>query len=282
MSNSTIIKIIYCLDKWLEQNNEKEITAMAAASILDKAGLLKDSKSRPGKPLRKKLCCGEISSAYKRGRNWFIAHSKNSIADKNIEKGSQSPSQIDCKIATSINEFDEAVLLDNANFKTVGECNVYDIPNSPGFYAIRVRDIKVLPEMFRCELENRHENLLYIGIASKNLRKRLWEEELHAKRPATFFRSIGAMLGFLPPKGSLSLNSSNYKFSPEDNNMIINWMGKSLLINFIEYNGKLDNIEKFLINKYQPIINIEHNPDPFIPLKELRKKCRDYARTPIK
>ncbi len=282
MSNSTIIKIIYCLDKWLEQNNEKEITAMAAASILDKAGLLKDSKSRPGKPLRKKLCSGEIPSAYKRGRNWFIAHSKNSIADKNIEKGSQSPSQIDCKIATSINEFDEAVLLDNANFKTVGECNVYDISNSPGFYAIRVRDIKVLPEMFRCELENRHENLLYIGIASKNLRKRLWEEELHAKRPATFFRSIGAMLGFLPPKGSLSLNSSNYKFSPEDNNMIINWMGKSLLINFIEYNGKLDNIEKYLINKYQPIINIEHNPDPFIPLKELRKKCRDYARTPIK
>lgn len=64
--------------------------------------------------------------------------------------------------------------------------------------------------------------------------------------------------------------------------MIINWMGKSLLINFIEYNGKLDNIEKYLINKYQPIINIEHNPDPFIPLKELRKKCRDYARTPIK
>lgn len=71
-----IQQIIQCIDLWLEQNHETEVAAVQAAEILDKAGLLKDSKSRPGLPLRNKLRDNEIPHAYQRGSYWYIPHSK--------------------------------------------------------------------------------------------------------------------------------------------------------------------------------------------------------------
>lgn len=47
-----IQQIIDCIDLFLDGKGLKSISAVAAAEILDKAGILKDSHSRPGKPLR--------------------------------------------------------------------------------------------------------------------------------------------------------------------------------------------------------------------------------------
>lgn len=280
--NNTIIRIISRIDEWLEQNNEREITAVEAAVVLHKVGLLKDSSSRPGKPLRDKLRRGEIPNAYQKGKYWFISHSHNFINRENSAIENLLFPQKKDENVTPISEFDESSLLDNVNFRPVDKLDICDIPNVSGIYAIRIRDISILPEKFRCELENRDENLLYVGIASQSLRERLWNDELHAKKSATFFRSIGAMLGMLPPKGSLSLKSYNYKFSAEDNKKIIEWMEQSLLINFVTNNDDIKSIEKVIIKKYQPIINIEHNPYPFTPLKDMRAECRNYARLPNK
>jgi hypothetical protein len=70
--------IIAHLDKHIEQNNMKPLRPVTANEILEKAGLLNDSKHRRGLPLRNILREGLIPHAYQeggKGSNWFIPHS---------------------------------------------------------------------------------------------------------------------------------------------------------------------------------------------------------------
>ena len=54
--------------------SERRITAVDGARELDRRGLLKDSPTRPGLPLRNLLRAGQIYAAYQEaGRWWFIA-----------------------------------------------------------------------------------------------------------------------------------------------------------------------------------------------------------------
>ncbi|MDE7091155.1 MAG: hypothetical protein K2O53_05460 [Bacteroidales bacterium] len=173
-------------------------------------------------------------------------------------------------------------LLDKHCFKNIYPLTKRNIPDCPGIYAIRIKSPDALPPEFNQELKNRNETLLYIGKASTNLKKRLWDEELHAQRPATFFRSIGAILGYRPPKGSLSgkSNQFNYKFSSTDNTQIIKWIQDNLLINFVVCpSDKLNAIEKSIIQETTPIVNIQDNPRPFELLRKLREECRKIARS---
>lgn len=75
--------IISTLDKYIEKNDIDALTAVEAAEILDEAGILNDSSSRPGKLLRDILRAGEIEHAYQlnNGR-WFIPHSGKSYGKK--------------------------------------------------------------------------------------------------------------------------------------------------------------------------------------------------------
>lgn len=172
-------------------------------------------------------------------------------------------------------------LLDKKNFQNVKTLTKNDVPDISGIYAIRIKNIDMFPKEFRDELANRNETLLYIGKATRSLRKRLWAEELQGQRPATFFRDIGAVLGFYPPKGSLTgkKNRYNYRFSSDNNQQIILWIKNNLLVNFVECKDNIDEIEKNIINKNKPIMNILNNPQPFEPLRILRKKCKDIANS---
>lgn len=73
--------IIKTLDKYIEDNNLIEITAVQANEILDRAGILKDSQLRPGLPLRNILRDNLIPNAEYRIKpgntrgKWFIHHS---------------------------------------------------------------------------------------------------------------------------------------------------------------------------------------------------------------
>lgn len=73
--------IIKTIDNYLDKNKLNEITAVEANSILEKAGILNDSSTRAGLPLRNLLRDNKIPTAEyrikpgnKRG-NWFIHHS---------------------------------------------------------------------------------------------------------------------------------------------------------------------------------------------------------------
>ena len=167
-----------------------------------------------------------------------------------------------------------------ATFIPVYELDADKVPATPGIYCIKLRKGVPLPAKFG---KVREDGIIYIGQASKSLKERLWEEELNHKRAATFFRSIGAMLGYLPPKGSLvgKRNTKNYKFSEKDTEAIRKWMRQSLLVNFIVLEpAMIDDTEIALIKKYGPLANLKHNPVNNDELKAARKRCIEYANTP--
>lgn len=174
------------------------------------------------------------------------------------------------------------------NFMKVSILTESIIPNEPGLYAIRIKDVNDLPAPFCDELIKRNHDLLYIGMASESLRKRLWKQELNHEKPATFFRSIGAILGYRPVNGSLvgKSNTTNYKFNQVDTDKIKKWIKEHLLVNCVvvsacpktEDNKKfIEDIEKQLIQTYRPIINIKDNPYKMEKMSELRNECHRIA-----
>lgn len=162
-------------------------------------------------------------------------------------------------------------------FVSVGALSGEMVPDVPGLYCIKLRKSVRLPAKYG---KVREDGVIYIGQASTSLRKRFWKQELNHIGAATFFRSIGAMLGYLPPKGSLvgKKNQTNFKFSPEDTEAIRQWMRESLTVNFIAFSTEtMDDVEKKLIDKYRPLVNYTHNPDYSRELEAVKDKCREYA-----
>lgn len=73
-------KITTFLDEYLEKSNRKSIGADEANELLAKSGILKDNKSRAGKPLRDLLRKGTLPHAFQmdgKGSSWIISHSTN-------------------------------------------------------------------------------------------------------------------------------------------------------------------------------------------------------------
>ncbi len=170
-------------------------------------------------------------------------------------------------------------LMTLSNFIRVCELSELMIPDCPGIYAIRVTDIHDMPKPFFNELNNRGHDLLYIGIASNSLRERLWNEELNHSSPATFFRSIGAILGYKPIKGSLyGKKTRNYKFSIDDTEKIREWIRRHLTVSVIPYSNDLGNTETQLILKYKPIVNLSKNPYKMKLICDLRAECLKVAK----
>lgn len=166
------------------------------------------------------------------------------------------------------------------NYKSVDELQKeLLIPESPGIYCIKLKEGVSLPEPYSHKLTM--SRIIYIGISSVSLKDRLWEQELQHSSPATFFRSMGAILGYLPESGSLyGIKTKNYKFSTTDTEKIKNWMRESLEVNFLSISASLlDNFEKRLITKYTPLVNIKDNPFKCKELENARKRCVEIAKS---
>jgi hypothetical protein len=175
----------------------------------------------------------------------------------------------------------ERTLMDEKYFKNAGKIDKIVPVSQCGLYCIRISDINKLPTPYNKILNERGHNIIYIGIATGCLNKRFLNQELRANGHGTFFRSIGAILGFKPPKGSLieKSNKRNYKFSKDDNERIIKWINQNLIVNWIEFSGHFDSIETTLIEKYKPLINIAKNPAALKILSELRADCARIANS---
>lgn len=158
--------------------------------------------------------------------------------------------------------------------------NGKNIHAEKGYYSIWICDSKKIPSPFSDELKRRNTNLLYIGIAEITLLQRLWEQELQHKSPATFFRSIGAALNYRPEPGSLAgrKRQVNYFFSDGHTKEIIQWIDKYLEVSFLPTKDVDASLEKILIRKHTPLLNLQHNPSKFSPLKVAREECRSIAR----
>lgn len=275
--------IINCLDNYLTKSGQLSINPIEANEVLSNAGLLLDSKDKRGKPLRELLRKGLLPHAYQprgKGSTWVIPHSDKTLSYQGIENPKINNSvsvkkdiQITQPAKLSLYPL-ENQLMNSKVFKSAESIDNL-VSQNPGLYCIRIADINKLPKPFNAILETRKHNIIYIGIATKSLKKRFLNQELRGNGHGTFFRSLGALLGYRPPKGSLinRENKKNYKFSPADNQKIIKWINNNLIVNWVEFSGDFESIESKLIKKHTPLINLAKNPLFLKELSDLRKKC---------
>ncbi len=285
--------IITYLDNYLAQIGQKEIDPVQANAILATKGLLNDNKDRPGKPLRDLLRKGLLPHAFQaggKGSSWTIPHSDgqksktiaNNLTINIVGKGKGKGKGKEIIKSTQLLQIDsnlvEKALMDEEKYIRASDIDNI-VPNTSGLYCIRISDIDKIPNPFNHFLADRQHNIIYMGIAKKSLKRRFLNQELRANGHGTFFRSIGAILGFRPLKGSLvaKKNKRNYKFSNTDEQKIINWINDNLVVNWIEYNDDFDALETSLIQKYKPLINISKNPSAIKELSDLRKICVQIA-----
>jgi len=166
------------------------------------------------------------------------------------------------------------------NFISLSDLDQNTIPDCAGIYAFRILNINSLPEPFPEILSLKDNRYFYIGQSSKSLFERMYKQELNGKKHGTFFRSLGAVLGFLPAKGSLlGRDTRNYKFSKEDTLKIVEWLREYVEVGFFTETENLDQIESDLIKKYTPLLNIQGNPKAIPEISELRKKCVEFAKS---
>lgn len=170
------------------------------------------------------------------------------------------------------------MLMNEKNFRIAGSIDD-KVPDTPGLYCIRISNPELLPPLFAQHLKERGHNILYIGIATTSLYQRFLGQELRARGHGTFFRGMGAVLGFRPPKGSLrnKANKNNYTFSATNEKAIIAWINKHLLVNWVAFGGDFGDTETHLIQEYLPLLNTAKNPAALEELAALRKECREIA-----
>ena len=68
--------------------------------------------------------------------------------------------------------------------------------------------------------------------------------------------------------------NTNYTFSQSDENAIIRWIITHLLLNWVKFEGHLENMESALIKENLPLLNTAKNPAKLPELAQLRKTCR--------
>ncbi len=154
------------------------------------------------------------------------------------------------------------------------------IPKNFGYYAIFVNSADSLPPLFAEQLRRKDTALVYIGIAEKQtLYERLLRQDLRGIGNSTFFRGIGAMLGYLPPCGSAKnlKAAKNYKFSNLDRHAIVSWINEHLSVAWVEASPVDIKVEQYMIHNHRPLLNSAHNPDRLEALSRLRKECRRIA-----
>lgn len=279
--------IISHLDTYLTRTGQTNIDPVEANAILARAGLLTDSKDRPGKPLRDLLRKGLLPHAFQsggKGSSWTIPHSSKrtskTVPTVSVATKAEKPTRVikTTQVSTVDTSQLEKMLMNDKSFKSAGSIDNL-VPHNSGLYCIRISDINKLPKPFNTFLADRQHNIIYIGIATESLNRRFLNQELRANGHGTFFRSIGAVLGHRPPKGSLTTkaNKRNYKFSPTDEQKIIKWINDNLHVNWVDFSGDFETLETELINKHRPLINLAKNPSALKELSDLRKICVQIA-----
>jgi len=159
-------------------------------------------------------------------------------------------------------------------------CAIREVPSTSGLYTIHIDAAESLPPgHFREVLKERGTTLLYLGKAS-NFERRLIRQDLKHEQPSTFFRGIGAVLGYRPPRGSLQgkKNQNNYRFSGEDTGKIIVWIDLHVRVCWAECDSDIiDAVERHLIKRFEPLLNTRAQPHPYRLLAELRRECREIV-----
>jgi len=148
-----------------------------------------------------------------------------------------------------------------------------------GIYAILAVDAHCVPPPFHEHLIKRNHLCLYVGKTGQGLR-RLVHYDLNGQGDSTFFCSLGLVLGYWPPPGSLlgKKHQENFKFSSEDAERIAIWSHQHLAVAWRPLTkSTVDAIEGPLISVVKPLLNLKHNPLKIRELEERRRIARRIA-----
>ena len=151
-----------------------------------------------------------------------------------------------------------------------------------GLYVVMLQEPEAFGTDFFAENLGRNkcnllpENTVYVGKGD-NLRKRLRQEFWQTNR-ATFFRSVGALLGLEPYENQI--NPTNYMFDGLSKRTIINFIENNMMVSYefidCEIERKVKEIE--LISSCHPLLNIQHNAGfTYSNLETERERCRNIA-----
>lgn len=178
-----MIDITKFLNKYLEKSNRESIGAVEANELLAKAGILKDSESRAGKPLRDLLRKGAIPHAFQmkgKGSGWIIPNSNNennrvsNSVKKQTKNNTHNQNKKVSNSSIKITEIKKHLENIRSNYK----------PEKVNYLLIAEAPPDNLERFFYYE-NVPHHDYLFLGIAKAlypNLKKRFLES---GRRPET-------------------------------------------------------------------------------------------------
>lgn len=106
-------EIIRAIDEFLNKENKTETTPVEVNPYLEEKGILNDSNSRKGKPLRDKLRKGGIPHAYQIGNRWIIPKSGNGNVLNTLPDNAKSVNKLKSK--------EEKILTKNHKLEPIAE-----------------------------------------------------------------------------------------------------------------------------------------------------------------
>lgn len=185
----SIKAIVKHLDDYLELSGRQSIDPVEANALLEKAGLLRDSKDRPGKPLRDLLRKGQISHAFQsggKGSSWTIPHS----VKKNIAPSSYTiVKPMTKRIVRTTKEQTPKAAIDIAQLKQQLEiARLKYRPNKVKYLLIAEAPPDSLKRFFYYENVNQHD-YLFLGVAEA-IYPELKKKFIACRRDSDIKRSI--------------------------------------------------------------------------------------------
>lgn len=162
------------------------------------------------------------------------------------------------------------------------------LPDTSGNYIIALKHSAKLPKVSigpaLCQYcyNGCCYDVIYTGISKKSLKNRDYKQHFAGNNSgkSTLRKSLGSLMGFKKiPRDKNNPFNGKTKFLEVDENKLSEWMKHNLLLFFREEKNviNIEEIEKELINSYNPPLNIKMNNNTINEdfrelLKELRKK----------
>jgi hypothetical protein len=284
--NASSDKITAHLQSALRRQGRIELAAVEAAVLLDEAGLLRDSPSRPGKPLRDLLRKGLVGGAEQRppqpnGR-WFITRVRAEAAMTPTEEseiknanagGPGSDPGGEMSVAQVVRQLQAAPVAIPPAIQT----RTSSIPDRPGFYAWwstrgAIPSLDSSPNPCATQFE-----ILYVGISParssshQGIRSRVIGQHINGNTSSSTFRFALASLlidelGLAPER-----RSSKVVLTKADNERLRHWQYEHLALTWCERIRPWE-IEEHVIKAMAPPLNSSGNTThPFYPTIQSRR-----------
>lgn len=157
--------IIEYIDDYLSRTGLSYIDPVEANAILEKAGILRDSKVRPGKPLRDLLRKGQLPHAFQsggKGSSWLIPHSSKLQATSLKYRSSNEPPK---RIISTASQANSALTIDIAQLqKQLERARLKYKPEIVKYLLIAEAPPDSIERFFYYDNVHQHD-YLFLGIA---------------------------------------------------------------------------------------------------------------------